>query len=565
MIKHTIHTILFLMILSESAIGGPSNIKLDQYLTDVSLKNIRAYKFFEERQRTGTPFNLNLKEVHENLDSLLAFISAQNILNAVLANDSLSNHFQDDERLFDDNDLKFQAEIVGRLLQEGAHVMNGKNLHVMAIHKIKDLMLEKEGASRFIEILMSSQKASQKKCRSFNETIYCDNEIDPEMNEAVRALIKDILGHFSNISSKIYINELYDHVKDTEFINLLKQHDMISCNRSYEKYATEIFENGLLEMFKNPQIILDQKYKNLSAKKSVVAKMPYIVHHIWLTHTSAPREIRPQDLAIVIANKRTFELSSVNWRHIVWTNDKSLIPESVKKLEAEGIEVCSICDYKNKLKLWEIIEDLIDKQLWGMASDALRYSIVHLFGGIYADLNFTFSRALTEEVHRYNFLGLSFEFYEIMPYMFLASQKHPVLDKALEIIDRNFKNPPEYIRTVDRYYEGQKLVILATFLKVTNAIDLAYYSCANMNKNIDVVYPHGKSAFFVDPLDLNDPVDLNDLNLGFKLLMKDQCNDLWSLSEAYEYISSNDICETEAMHPGDDSYDGNTWRNIWSF
>lgn len=563
MIKRKIQIILFLMILSGWVVGGPATINVDQYMRarDIAPDNRNAAEFFRKRQLGENSHMMNLQQVHGHLDLLLGFMSAQDIMDAVLAHDSLTNYGLRDGRLFEDRDVIFQAEIVGRLLQEGAHIVKAKHLHVGAISQIKYLIAEKEGISRFIEIVMSSEKASKLVFKEVNGMLYSHTQTEPEVNESVRAWIKDILKQSSNISAKVRIDELNTHMNDTEFIELFKKNDMILCNT---RYVDEISENGLLEMFKNPQMILDQKYKNLSAERSDVAKVPYIVHHIWLTHPADPKEIRPQDLAIVIANRRTFGLSAVEWRHIVWTNDKSLIPESVKKLEAEGIEVRSIYDYKEEIRLWGIIEDSIDKKRWGMASDALRYSIVYLFGGFYSDLNFTFSRDFTEEAHRYNFMGLSFNLYEILPYMFMASERHPVLEKVIEIIDRNFKNPPEYIKTLDREYQDGSLVVHQTLLKVTNAIHLGYYNCANMGGNVDIVYPMRKIAFIDDDRpspSINDFEDDDEKkpSIAFTFLMKEQCKDHWAVSEAGKYISSNEICGIDRDEEGSDSDDGGTW------
>ncbi len=55
--------------------------------------------------------------------------------------------------------------------------------------------------------------------------------------------------------------------------------------------------------------------------------------------------------------------------------------------ESENIEYQGIIQalkeyaYKEDLRLFELAMDLIDKKLYGMASDAIRYNIVEIFGG----------------------------------------------------------------------------------------------------------------------------------------------------------------------------------------
>jgi len=60
------------------------------------------------------------------------------------------------------------------------------------------------------------------------------------------------------------------------------------------------------------------------------------------------------------------------WEHIVWTNDKSLIPRSVDKLQKEGIKVKDLSEIDKNFKLKQEVNDLIEHNKWGMASDFLR-------------------------------------------------------------------------------------------------------------------------------------------------------------------------------------------------
>ncbi len=70
------------------------------------------------------------------------------------------------------------------------------------------------------------------------------------------------------------------------------------------------------------------------------------MHHVWLTHSSNPLEIIPSDIKNIINTKTTFGNDLTKWKHIVWTNNKNLIPISIKVLEENGLEVRSIEDYK---------------------------------------------------------------------------------------------------------------------------------------------------------------------------------------------------------------------------
>lgn len=223
---------------------------------------------------------------------------------------------------------------------------------------------------------------------------------------------------------------------------------------------------------------LEEKYKNLDVEKSAEAKMPYILHHVWLTHPSSPREISEVDFANLIATKSIFGQAPVKWKHIVWCNDPEIIPLSVAKLREFGIEVKSIYEHQEDLRLFKFIETLVENKLWGTASDTLRISVLESFGGVYADLNYVFNREVTEEVHKYNFFATSFLDELIGNYFFGSGPGHPILREALNVIDRSFNKG---YKDLNEFH--------LTLTTTTLAIDLAYYLRGNLNGNKDVIYP----------------------------------------------------------------------------
>jgi hypothetical protein len=68
--------------------------------------------------------------------------------------------------------------------------------------------------------------------------------------------------------------------------------------------------------------------------------IPFITHRVWLTNPKRPREILgyTHDAIIQYAVDTLDALNKVhsNWDHIIWTNDKTLIPESVRYLSDKG-------------------------------------------------------------------------------------------------------------------------------------------------------------------------------------------------------------------------------------
>jgi mannosyltransferase OCH1-like enzyme len=247
-----------------------------------------------------------------------------------------------------------------------------------------------------------------------------------------------------------YINFNYsgynalDLASDKQIIDLLKEYGAISNN----VHAEEFYQNDLHYFLWNPQLILEKKYKNLDVEKDLDAKMPSIMHHIWLTHPYDPNEIRPQDIENVIRTKEVFAQGEGIWKHIVWTNDLQLIPASVGKLAESGIEVKSIYHNKDNIPSFELIEELIEQKLWGKASDTLRYSLVEYFGGVYADINYIFDRDVTDETYKYNFFTSTFYLYYLDNYFFAASPHHPVVQKIVSLVARNLLNPPKYLTDI---------------------------------------------------------------------------------------------------------------------
>jgi hypothetical protein len=294
-------------------------------------------------------------------------------------------------------------------------------------------------------------------------------------------LITYAINNGANIHQQNKGMGLLDFSKNYNVIKFLIEQGL-KCSK--EEMIEEINTAGLAEVFLNPAIILEQKYKNLNAHAAEIAKIPYILHHIWLTSADNPKEIREQDLKIVQNSKKIFSQSSVEWEHIVWTNNKTLIPRSIEKLEASGIKILSIYDYKNNLQLFESIESLTKSKKWGMASDTLRYSLIEHFGGVYADLNYIFKRDVTSEAHKYNYFSHTYNSIYIDNFFFAANAHHPIIQKILHMVDRNLNDPPLYISS---YYNQKSSKI--TDMATANPTYLSYYLEANKNGNIDVIYP----------------------------------------------------------------------------
>ena len=247
--------------------------------------------------------------------------------------------------------------------------------------------------------------------------------------------------------------------------------------------------NQLNYLLDNPSKAIEMKFKNLRTikfAKSAGAKIPRIVHHVWLTNTQQQKDISPEDLANLLHTQKLFSQKNNSWQHIVWTNDRQAMKKSTKILKAHGIQLRGINELKHEYStLYGILIQSIDKGQWGPAGDITRTCVMHKYGGIYADLDYIFAKDMEEEIHQYDFLIHDFSSIFIDGFLFIAKPHHPILTAHLKLLTRNFISPPSYISMVK---PGT-----TTYVSYVSgaAFSISYCQAANQNNNIDVAYPYG--------------------------------------------------------------------------
>lgn len=471
-------------------------------------------------------------------------LSSANFLKFALQASTSSFDFATEKQVTDPEKVKIQAELIGIALDQGADIND-------VIEKaIFGLYIPLNNVLALKEIFFEEVKAHITADNFMQLAITAITSSDEELL-LKHKLIEFGLGIGADVNYNANGETFLDMLQAPELIELLKSHGA-KCSGGRLK---EIYEGGISGVLLKPSIIIEQKYKNLGAVKADDPKVPHTVFHIWLTHPSAPREIRSQDIANVLETRKLFAGSAESWEHIVWTNNKSLIPESTKKLEEGGINVASIYDYQQHLKLFGLIEGLIEKKKWGMASDTLRYSIVEYFGGVYADLNFIFSRDVVDETYKYNFFTMSFGGVYIDNFFFGASAQYPVVERILYLVERNIMTPPSYLGNI----KNQNAMVI-TDMGTANPTYLAYYKEANTNGNVDVVYP-------IIPRGLLDKSAVQEFpemafeawgREGWAILIQ-KCPEMALTLELDEYMGSHEICGSISHGIGYDSSDGLTW------
>lgn len=557
-----------------------SAITIDSDELDLSKLNLDSYKYlldkchynsdellfdalreFDKSKRTkmlelafsykANPNNIKyITDISEDeLDLLLSNgLSINKALKLVVSTDV--NDYIDGKKIINTEKVNAQSIMIKKLLNNGADLYQITDTWVLfeidLIDFYKDLIIEHLGINF---LLIGALQASNN--FAYNTT---EEENSSKIDLAFK-LVQFSLENGADVNFNYSGCNALDLVSNKQIIDLLKEYGAISSNTS----AEEFFQNDLHYFIWNPQLILEKKYKNLDAEKDLDAKMPSIMHHIWLTHRDDPKEIRPQDIENVIRTKEVFAQGEGIWKHIVWTNDLQLIPASVSKLTESGIEVKSIHDDKDDIASFELIEELIEQKLWGKASDTLRYSLVEYFGGVYADINYIFDRDVTDETYKYNFFTSTFDLYYIENYFFGASPHHPVVQKMVSLVARNLLNPPKYLIDIS----DQESDVM-TDMGTADPTFIAYYLEANKNGNIDVVYPKVEYKEFDGIKLINSIHEIRAQNdyleeiIEVELYKNQQDQSFLQLTL---YLNNNDICGANNYYIGQDSSDGRTWAS----
>ncbi|CDW78564.1 UNKNOWN [Stylonychia lemnae] len=173
--------------------------------------------------------------------------------------------------------------------------------------------------------------------------------------------------------------------------------------REMDRYLTKqtnsfnIDHNHEYEEFRKagePSTFVDRVYK-----KSEQPRIPFKSHRIWVTDLNNPREMLTifKDVFLVNQLSKTNQVldSSASkvgqkWDHYIWTQDKTLIPETVKFFKRIGVEVRELKELPNyKGQIRETIDNyMIDGIGVGVACDILRMLINYDEGGLYLDMDF---------------------------------------------------------------------------------------------------------------------------------------------------------------------------------
>ncbi|MDP3532621.1 MAG: glycosyltransferase [Alphaproteobacteria bacterium] len=223
-----------------------------------------------------------------------------------------------------------------------------------------------------------------------------------------------------------------------KFLKKMLQHEGAEIHATQALFQKLYDENNFGTLLKNDKNALNGE-----------PRIPLITHKIWLTNPNKPSEM-PDKYTEWYENTIKFNKPIDGWRHILWIQDRKLLPRTVELAEESGnIEVIELTDdILDQLKNKEVFLKSIAQNKFAMAADTLRVELLNVYGGIYLDTDY-------EGFHSFKGLNALYDFYGAIEPMshvignaiLAAKPHHPVVEKMVELIGRNLSRDkrPDYL------------------------------------------------------------------------------------------------------------------------
>jgi len=213
----------------------------------------------------------------------------------------------------------------------------------------------------------------------------------------------------------------------------------------YKKYSSEPNKSALV-LLKN---LYEQNHMS-KLERSVDAKIPKIIHQIWVGSKPVPSSAQ--------AFKQSWIDKHPGWEYKLWT--KETVGEIIDLFTAEH------------KKIYEECNDPIEQ------ANILRYYILYVYGGVYVDMDFRCLKSFEELHHYYDFyVGIStHDCKEIVCNALIsATPGHAILKSIIEnmhdIEKGNLnKNNRRYLRTGVHFFSKRVLQAIAC----TSGVNIAF-------------------------------------------------------------------------------------------
>ncbi len=251
---------------------------------------------------------------------------------------------------------------------------------------------------------------------------------------------------------------------------------LMGKNTSHWTHVAQPIDVEALTRYKQ----LYERQKELKGRKSV-AKIPKVVHFIWLGPRTFPRES--------VENVRTWMAKNPDWKFKFWTDRQRDAP-------CNGMETILIKKYPFPLlsRCYDSSEN------WGEKSDVLRFEILYTLGGVYVDHDANCLQPFDGMHGAYDFYcGLE------APHPLVAGLNitagngvigsrpgHPVVKEVIDLMDQRWDELALKYSGKDGFSKTQ-IVMERTYLPLT----LALRKKLDLPGNSDIVLP--AAYFFAKP------------------------------------------------------------------
>ena len=283
-----------------------------------------------------------------------------------------------------------------------------------------------------------------------------------------------------DMSSAEFRQEFDSHLRTLAYI-ICPQEGISDIARLYEK-RRQLFENAPI-----PQTIT---LKELSPK----TKIPLITHTIWLTNPNKPIEF-PDNYLKWLQQSIAVMPESDGWQHILWVQNKKILPLTTEKLRNTGVQIkeiytdrhCKFIKDLPKFNSKKTFEMVMSQSRFGMASDILRLEILNQMGGLYKDTDYIIEQNPIVLMHMYDSLFGIEPMSTFLCNAFMACKpKHPITKTALRLIERNFdaRVAPEYVLDIPQGDGYQTIAMTGPLVTM-----LAFYQGSGLDGNLDVAFP----------------------------------------------------------------------------
>jgi len=246
-------------------------------------------------------------------------------------------------------------------------------------------------------------------------------------------------------------------------------------------------------------------YNKIMIDPNAPTKIPHIMHNVWVTSPlldATKREALFWKHNVYL--KDNVGKVGADWKHYLWTIDKDLIPEAVKKeLIARKVELKEIkefkannVDFKTKM-LAKAADYAATVKLFGISTDIIRYLAVNKDGGLYGDGDYKYNAdptSLTKKYDAYFGVETSCKLH-LGNAFFAAKANHPVIKEVIDLSYRNIfeDTVPDYIKYPCDLNNDAPRTIMATG---PVALSIAYVNKHGAN---DFAYWHGAIFTKADP------------------------------------------------------------------